>query len=254
MYGYHGTKCDTPVATSPIFSLPSVPLLAVSTRPNGDKLTRMSSGRAIWLTAILLTAGTLAYSSSAKLVMSWKNPKYSSEHFRRILIIGMSENPAVRADFEDALSSKITGDGFEAIPGNSILLRPDSSKLDVDYLKGQIQDHKIDAVITSRLVKMDKKTIYVPGQSYVVPYAYYSGFYGYYGTVYRQVYSPDYLRNETTVRVETNLYSVTPPNEDLVWTAVSDTFNPKNADKAISGLVKLVVKQLEREGILSKRS
>jgi hypothetical protein len=214
----------------------------------------LSSKRGIFLTAILLAVGTIAYASSSKLVMSWKNPKYASEHFHRILVIGMSDNPVVRADFEDSLSRKMQRDGFEAIPGNTILLRSDSSNLDIAYLKGQIQDHKIDAVIVSRLIKVDKKTTYVPGQNYVVPYAYYSGFYGYYGTVYRQVYTPDYLRNDTTVRIETNLYAVTPPNEDLVWTGVSDTFNPKNADKAIGSLVKLVVKQLEKEAILSKSS
>jgi hypothetical protein len=100
---------------------------------------------------ILLTAGTLAYSSSTKLVMSWKNPKYSGEQFHTILVIGMSENPVVRADFEDALSSKITRDGFEAVPSNAILPRANSPNVDLDYLKGQIHDNKIDAVIVSRL-------------------------------------------------------------------------------------------------------
>jgi hypothetical protein len=209
--------------------------------------------RAILLTAILMTAATLAYAGSTKLVMSWKNPKYSGEHFRRILVIGMSENPVVRADFEDALSAKITRDGFEAVPGNTILLRPDSPNVDLDYLKGQIHDHKIDAVIVAHLVKVDQKTTYVPGQSYALPYAYYGGFYRYYGTVYQQVYTPGYLRQDTTVRIETNFYDVTPPSEDLVWTGVSDSFNPKNADKVIGGLVKLVVKQLEKEAILTKK-
>jgi hypothetical protein len=202
--------------------------------------------------AILLTAWPLAYSSSTKLVMSWKNPKYSGEHFRRILVIGMSANPVVRADFEDAFSAKITRDGFEAVPGNTILLRSDSPDVDADYLKGQIHDNKIDAVIVSRMVKVDSKVTYVPGQNYAVPYAYYRGFYGYYGTVYRQVYTPGYLRQDTTVQIETNLYAVTPPKEDLVWTGVSDSFSPKNADKAITGLVKLVVKRLEKEEILTK--
>ncbi|MGB7730225.1 MAG: hypothetical protein WBL50_19505 [Candidatus Acidiferrum sp.] len=212
----------------------------------------MSWRRSLLLSAILLTGWIPGYSSSTKLVMSWKNPKYSGQHFHRILVIGMSENPTVRADFEDALSAKIARDGFEAVPGNTILLRPDSPNVDLDYLKGQIHDHKIDAVIVTRLVKVDQKTTYVPGQSYAVPYAYYGGFYGYYGTVYRQVYSPGYLRDDTTVRIETNLYDVTSPNAELVWTGVSDTFNPKNAEKVIAGLVKLVVKRLEKDAILTK--
>lgn len=185
--------------------------------------------------------------------MSWKNPRHSGQPFHRILVIGMSENPAVRLDFEDALSEKISRDGLEVVPGYSILHRPDSPDVDLDYLKGQIRDHKIDAVIVSRLIKVDKETTYIPGQNYIVPYPYYNGFYGYYGAVYRQVYTPDYLREDTTVRIETGLYSATPPDEDLVWIGYSDTFNPKNADKVIAGLVKLVVKELEKEALLSKR-
>jgi hypothetical protein len=215
------------------------------------KPDHMSWRKAFLLAAIILSACTLAYSKS-KLVMSWKNPSFSGEHFYRILVIGMSEDPVVRADFEDALAAKLSRDGLEAVPGNSILFRPDSPHLDPDYLQGQIRDHKIDAVIISRLIKFDKKTTYIPGHSYAVPYAYYHSFYGYYGAVYRQVYTPDYLREDTKVRIETGLYSATPPDENLVWIGYSDAFNPKNADKLIKDEVKLVVQELEKEGILRK--
>jgi hypothetical protein len=66
---------------------------------------------------------------------------------------------------------------------------------------------------------------------------------------YRQVYSPDYLREDKTVRVETNLYATGTPEGDLVWTGLSDTFNPNSAKKAINNVVKVVVKDLEKEGI-----
>jgi hypothetical protein len=202
------------------------------------------------LTLCALAALPVANANAVKLLMSWKNPAYSGQKPRRILVIGMSENPAIRADFEDDLSSAIADDGLEVIPGNHILFRPHSADLDPDYLKGQIRDFKIDAVLVSRLVKVDKKTTYIPGHSYVVPYAYYNSFYGYYGTVYRQVYSPDYLRVDTTVRVETNLYSSTPADGELIWTGTSDSFNPKSAQKVIDGVVKLVAKELKKQNIL----
>jgi hypothetical protein len=211
----------------------------------------MNARKGILVVVVLLFTATLA--NSAKLVMSWKNPQYNGQSFHRLLVIGMSENPVVRLDFEDALSEKLTRDGLEAVPGHAILFRPDSPNLDLDYLKGQIRDHKIDAVIISRLTKVDKSTRYIGGHSYAVPYPYYNSFYGYYGAVYGQIYTtPGYLREETTVSIETNLYSATPPNEDLVWTAHSDTFNPKNADKVIKEVVKLVVKTREKEGVISK--
>jgi len=199
---------------------------------------------------LVLAALAIGNCKSTKLIASWKNPSYAGQRFQKILVVGVSNNPATRADFEDALASKIARNGIEAVPGNSILLRPDTSKLDLDYLRAQIREYHIDAVVVSRLVKVDKDVTRIPGQSYVVPYGYYRSFYGYYGVVYQQVNTPDYLREDTTVRIETNLYATTPPDGELIWTGASDTFNPKSAHKVIDAIVKLVVKEMETEGIL----
>jgi hypothetical protein len=204
----------------------------------------------IFALAMVLAVATLAPGKSTKLVASWKNPEYSGPHFHRILVLGMSANPGVRADFEDALSKLVARDGVEAVPGNTILLRPEGTQLDLNYLKTQVKEFKIDAVIVSRLVKVETSTTYIPGQAYAVPYPYYRSFYGYYGAVYPVVYSPDYLRQDKTVRVETNVYATSSPDGELVWTGVSDTFNPASADKVIDGLSKLLVKELEKESVL----
>ena len=200
--------------------------------------------------AVVAAVATLADGRSTKLVASWKNPEYSGPRFHRILVLGMSAKPGVRADFEDALSKLVARDGVEAVPGNTILLRPEGTQLDMNYLKTQIKEFKVDAVIVSRLVKVETKTTYIPGQAYVVPYPYYRSFYGYYGTLYPVVYSPDYLSEDTTVRVETNVYATNTPDAELVWTGISDTFNPRSPDKAIDGVSKLLVKELQKEGVL----
>jgi len=198
--------------------------------------------------AFLVLVAALVYGKT-KLITSWKNPEYTGPGFHRILVLGMSAKPGVRADFEDALSQMVTRPGIEAVPGNSILLRPEGSQLDLDYLKEQIKAFKIDGVIVSRLIKLDKSVTYIPGQPYI-PYPYYRSFYGYYGAVYPVVYTPDYLSEETTVRVETNVYAVSSGEGQLVWTGVSDTFNPSSADKVIEQLSKLIVKELQKESVL----
>jgi hypothetical protein len=199
--------------------------------------------------AVLLTASAIGNCNSAKLVASVKNPSYSGQRFKKVLVIGMSDNPAIRSDFEDALANKLARDGMEAIPGHSILLRPESANMDLDYLKAQIREHHIEAVLLTRLVKVEKNVTYIPGHSYTVPYAYYNSFYGYYPVAYRQVYSPDYLREDKTVRIETSLYATATPEGELVWTGISDSFNPSSAKKTIDNVVKVVVKDLEKEGI-----
>ena len=198
---------------------------------------------------MILLGASVAGGKSTKLVASWKNPQYTPAKFHRVLVLGMSAKPGVRADFEDALSQLVTEAGIEAVPGNTILLRPEGTQLNLDYLKTQIKEFKIDAVIVSRLVKVDKNVTYVPGQP-LMPYPYYGSFYGYYSAIYPVVYSPDYIREDTTVRVETNVYSVTSGEGQLLWTGMSDTFNPSSAKKVIEGLSKLIVKELQKEAML----
>jgi hypothetical protein len=208
--------------------------------------------RKVLIIVIVLGASALLFGKSIKLVMSWRNPNYSqSKTFHRVLALGLSNKTEIRADFEDALAAELAGAGYEAVPGNTILLRPVGTQLDLNYLKEQIRANQIDAVVVSRLIKVEDTTTYIPGVPYIVPFPYYNTFYGYYGTLYPVVYSPGYLQQEKKVRVETNLYYVTSASDgQLVWTGITDTFNPSNVHKAIKGLVNLVVTKMQKEEVL----
>jgi len=141
--------------------------------------------------------------------------------------------------------------GLDTIPGHSILLRREGTQLDLTYLKTQIRDNKIDAVVVSRFIKVDNTITHVPGTSTrISPFPYYNSFYGYYGTVYPVVFTPDYLRQDKKVRIETNVYVITSLEGELVWTGITDTLNPSNIRKSINGLVKLVTQQMQRDGAL----
>ena len=210
------------------------------------------SRRTILFGAFSLVIVTLATGKSSKLVMSWKNPAYvRTKTFSRVLALGLSDKAKIRADFEDALAAQLAEGGFETVPGNTILLRPEGSHLDLQYLRTQVRDNKIDAVVVSRLIKVDNTVTYVPGTTYVPPpLPYYGTFYGYYGAVYPIVYTPGYLKEEKKVRIETNLYVISSGEGELVWTGITDTFNPSNVKKAIDRLVKLVIKQMQLDGAL----
>jgi len=202
----------------------------------------------------LLAVLTAVSGKSVKMVTSWFNPDYQGQTFHKILVIGVAQNLEVRADFEDEMAAQIARPGIETIPGNQILLRPDPSvKLDLDYLRGQIRDNHIDAVVVSRLLKVDRKVTVVPSSTYIAPYPYYYSFYGYLGAVYPMVYDPGYTREDTTVSVETNVYATSKPDGDLVWNGVSKSFNPKSAKKVADGLVKELPKQMEKDGLLPKK-
>jgi hypothetical protein len=206
----------------------------------------------ILVIVLVLAAATLSLGKSSKLRMSWKNPAYSSANkFHRVLALGLSDKTVVRVDFEDSLAAELSSKGYEAVPGNTILLRPAGTQLDLNYLREQIRANHIEAVVVSRLVKVDDTVTYVPGTAYFAPYPYYNSFYGYYGTLYPVVYTPGYLQQEKKVRIETNLYFVNgAPDGQLVWTGITDTFNPSNVHKAIKGLVDLVVTKMQKDEVL----
>jgi hypothetical protein len=206
----------------------------------------------IRIAATLLLAVALASGKSSKVVMSWKNPAYTrTRDFSRVLALGLSDKARIRADFEDSLAAQLAEAGLETIPGNTILLRPEGSRLDLQYLRTQVRENKIDAAVVSRLIKVDNTVTYVPGTPYVPPpLPYYGTFYGYYGAVYPVVYSPGYLKEEKKVRIETNLYVITSGEGELVWTGITDTFNPSDTNKAIDRLVKVLVKRMRQDGAL----
>jgi hypothetical protein len=203
----------------------------------------------VLLIAVLLLAAASG-DASTKLKESWKNPNYSGQPLKTILALGMTNNLETRADFEVALAGKMARPGITTIAGTDILLRPTAGPIDTVYLKEQIAAYKIDAVVVSRLIKVKNHTVDVPGEPYFLPY--YNSFYGYYGAVYPIVYSPDYLVQEKTVQVETNVYAINSTDGELIWTGTSDTFDPSSAHQAINELVGLIVKELEKLEILPK--
>ena len=209
----------------------------------------MTNRRGLMIVVVIGVAALCG--ASTKVVMSWKNPTVPETKFHRVLALGLSNKTETRADFEDTLAAELTSKGYDAVPANTILLRPSGTDLDLNYLKGQIKSNQIEAVVVSRLVKVENKENWVPGSAYYVPYPYYNTFWGYYGTLYPVIYTPGYLEKEKKVRIETNLYLVTGSNEgQLVWTGVTDTFNPDNVHKAVKKLVQLVVSKMQKEGAL----
>jgi hypothetical protein len=127
----------------------------------------------ILFTVFVLTVLTAVSAKSIKMVTTWFNPKYEGQVFHKVLVIGVAQNLEVRADFEDEMAAVIARPGIETIPGNQILLRPDpKAKPDLDALRAQIRDNQIDAVVVSRLRKIDKKVTSIPSSTYVAPFPY----------------------------------------------------------------------------------
>ena len=193
---------------------------------------------------LALTAG-----KSNKLIFTWLNPKYPGTHFKNIMVLGINGKASIRAQFEDQLCTGIARPGIQCSPSYSLIPRPTGTPLDMNDLRDVVSGQSIDAIVASRLVKVNKTVTYLPGEAYPL-FPVYGTFYGYYGAIYPVVYSPDYLRVDKTAQVETNFYSTAAPDGELIWTCTSDTVNPQSPNKAIDALSKLIVQELQKQNII----
>jgi hypothetical protein len=54
--------------------------------------------------------------------------------------------------------------------------------------------------------------------------------------------------------VETNFYATVKPNGQLVWTGTTNAFDANSAMKAIKDLVKITIKELEKNAVLPPKA
>lgn len=189
---------------------------------------------------------TLACGATTKLSTVW-NTTATHPPVRRLMVIGVSENPSGRRSFEDAFVAALQKEGVEA--AQSYLFLPSDGRLEESLVKKVVREREIEAVIVTRLLDVEKEQQYVPPTTTYAPRVGYRGYYGYYGASYDVVTSPGYWRTATTVKMETQIYdSVT---ADLIWAAQSDTFDPSSTDDVIQSVTKAITKRLASDGLLA---
>lgn len=186
--------------------------------------------------------------------LSWRNPGYEQTVFKKLFVIGVSQNEDGRRLFEDTFAKALSSDGGAAYASWGHL--PQSTQLSKEEIKGAIEAGGYDGVLITQVLGVDQDKEYVEGSTYSHPrtqyyttgYGYYGGYYGFYGTTYAKVHEPGYFKTSTTFRLETNLYSVA--TGELVWSGQSDTLDPESVTDVIDSMTAAVAKQLRVEKLI----
>ncbi|MEJ2722225.1 MAG: hypothetical protein P8181_13985 [bacterium] len=133
-------------------------------------------------------------------------------------------------------------------------------------METQVNATGADAVLIYKVIAVNRDLSYVPPTAFVTggaPYGYwwddpYWGYYtpypynywGYWYPGYQVTMSPGYWVTNDNYRVETVIYRTS--DNHLVWSAVSETFDPENRSDLGSSLTRRIVQRLERQGIIKK--
>jgi hypothetical protein len=209
------------------------------------------------LFVFLIAVSSLAACSktTTSISQSYRNPGFEQTVFKKLFVIGVASTQEGRQAFEDAFAKAITeqGGGAQASWGHL----PQGEQLEEEAIRAAIDGGNFDGVLITRVLSVDKDQKYVEPKAYNNPKTtYYAGggglygynYYGFYGTTYARVHEPGYFETSTTLRLETNLYSVA--TDGLVWTGQSKTVDPESLADARASMTAAVAKKLKDEKLI----
>jgi hypothetical protein len=201
----------------------------------------MNKIRIIFIVFILTLYCLLSACATTKLTDVWSEPSFSDAPFKKILVIGLTDDDMKRRLFEQTFVENLQSLNVEAQPG--YLYLPADAKPEKETVTRAIEGKGFDAVLITHYKGTDEESIFVPGSTYYGR----SGYSGYYNT-YRR---PGYYSKKTTIYLQTNLYRTA--DEKLLWAARSETINPTSKTEAIDSFSKAVMKKLEKGGYVQSR-
>jgi len=196
---------------------------------------------ALSLAAALLLSGCAA----TEIIHQWASPAYTTASFKRIMVIGVSQQSAIRRTFEDDFVTQLKAIGMDAVPSYQYI--PEDGQVAESRLNQAVKQAGADAVITTRLVRVDKKVDITPG-----PYGPYPGFgfYRWYSSAWVGFYEPPRVNFYDIYISETSLYDVA--NDRLVWSGIAKTTELGDIGKEIKEYVEIVIEALREKNLVKK--
>jgi Domain of unknown function (DUF4136) len=189
-----------------------------------------------------IALGLTACAASTKIVNQWVSSDYTSPRFRKIMVIGVSKQPSIRRTFEDEFVTQLKTAGLDALP--SYLYIREDGQVDESRLQAAVKQANADAVIITRLVRVEKKTEVSPGFYQPAPVGFYRG----YSAAWLGYYEPPRVYQYDVYISETNLYDVA--KNQLVWAGTVETTAPGDINKEIERYVNTVIDALKSKNIV----
>jgi hypothetical protein len=186
--------------------------------------------------------------STTHITSSWREPEkqITVDQLNKVLVVALFKNETSRHKAEDEMVSYLSGKGVVSYD----YLDDNFNKQNEEGIRDKIKADGFDGAITMRLLDVEKDKGYSPGVINSYP-SYYRSFSGYYYQTLPFYSNPGYYFSTKTYTVETNVYSI--KEDKIIWTALTETTNPKGVDKMMDEISKVVYKRMIKEGFVSKK-
>lgn len=210
------------------------------------------------LTAAIGALLVVGCGGATQMTRVWVDPGFEANSLRKLMVIGIGNNPTIRRSFEDRFTAALKAQGIEAEPSYRLV---GDGNLDSARTSAEMHRTGCEGVFVTRIV--DQKTVetYYPSAWYAgyagvpygwAPYAYRYGWYGYYGLGYAYATTPGYTVEHQVVHLETSLYRVA--DGQLVWSALSEEWLGQSEipGSEIDPLVRQLIRALRDSRVVAR--
>ena len=184
------------------------------------------------------TALALAACASTELVNQWSNPAYTSHSFKKIMVIGVTKQTAIRRSFEDEFAARLKAAGVNAVP--SYLYISQDDPVGEAVLKQAIKEAGADGVIITRLVRVQRKTEIAPGYYAPDPGM---AVHPLYTTAWNDYYEPPIVYRSEIYTCETTLYDTV--KNQVVWKGTAQAESTGKISQEIRDYADTIVGELK---------
>jgi len=175
-----------------------------------------------------------------KLTKTWKNPTYTGGKIGNVLVIAIAKKADRRNWVENAFVKQFNDHGVTAHPSAAII--PRDTKINREAVEAAIEGADIDSVFVMKLMEVKEEEVYTQPQMHY-------GAHGYMGHMTSPMpHMPGHYSKVLNIRLETTLYETT--NGELIWSAVSETYNPDTIQVLLESYKKKIMKNLKKNGFI----
>lgn len=203
--------------------------------------------------ALIAIVVILASCSSAEMVENWKNPDIVIFDAYKVLLVGMTQNEAVRADFETELKAQFEKRGVESMRSIDLFdvrfTNSERSEKELDDVERSLLDKDFDAILLTKITGYENR------KSFRESVAQWNSYSGRFSDDYLRhqdiYYDPQYYETFTIYHAETSLYCICEGKERaLIWRGSIDIMDPQDIEKTVEDYVKLVVVAMEEQDLI----
>jgi hypothetical protein len=185
--------------------------------------------------------------SHTKVVQAHMNEDYADRRIRDVMVIAVVEDHRVRTILEKHFVDWFDALGVEAINSLDALPMDDDSQLEKADILAVLEKYENDTVVITHLVGFRESEVFSRDRP-----RFYGNYFGFYRYTWGYATWPTIYGERAQFNIETRLYDA--KTESLIWAGELKLVNPKTTGEAIGQVVKTVMLELDKAGLLPERA